>query len=941
MNDPHGDGPVRTSDYVPATATHDNTSPAAGPGVGEQSGDVFGAFRLVRPLGHGGMGAVWLAEQSDPVKRQVALKVIKVGMDTAAIVARFEVERQALALMDHPNIAKVLDAGTTPTGRPFFAMEWVDGDPITKYCDRAQLSLRDRLGLFIPVCRAVQHAHQKGVIHRDLKPSNVLVATYDGRPVPKVIDFGIAKATRPDAADDEWHTEAGAIVGTPEYMAPEQADPLNADIDTRADVYALGVILYELLTGGLPFSRRQTAGGSVVELLRQICQQEPPRPSTRLAQDDKLADVAAQRRVEPARLPRLVRGELDWVVMKCLDKDRGRRYETANGLAADLLRFLADEPVSAGPPSPSYRLRKFVQRNHGLVTAAGLLALALVAGIVGTTYGMFEANRQTRIARAETDSADTARRSAEAVRDFLRYQLLGQADARKQADALLRLGRSAAETTYNPTVRELLDRAAAGLTEERIDARFPGQPLVQADILATIGDTFFSLQEYESAITHLQRARVLRELHLGPEHPATLETTQNLALALGESGAGEEEVRLLQFVRDAQTRLLGPDHPNNHLTLLYLAKASGAAGRLGDAATLWEQVRDAYVRTVGPHDRKTLVVEDSLAMAYDQAGRLPEARRLAEKASSGLLKELGPDHPCTLMAIATLAITLGHQGERAEAVRLLRDVCDRQAKTLGPDHPDTIGSLNNLAIALGNAGKIADAVAPLEHVHAQLGKKLRHDNARLMTVTHNLACAYQGVGRISDAIRMHETNLAARSAKLGAGHRDTLTTMMHLAMAYRDTGRLTEAISLQERTRDGWRQLEGPDHPAALGAGVSLARSYQDAGRIAEAETLLRDGLAARRRVEPDAWSTYNSESVLGGVLLAQKKLAEAEPLLVAGFEGLKQRQLMIPAPVRAQRLIEAADRLVRLYEAWDKPELAAKWKAERASLRPATKAVP
>ncbi len=368
---------------------------AAETGGTEQPGAVLaGRYKLLEAIGEGGMGTVWMAQQTEPVKRVVAIKLIKAGLGSKTVLARFEAERQALALMDHPHIAKVLDAGATPDGRPFFAMELVKGMPITRYCDERRLNPRQRLELFVPVCQAVQHAHHKGVIHRDLKPSNVLVAQYDGKPVPKVIDFGVAKAAGQSLTEQTLVTGFGAIVGTLEYMSPEQAEINQLDIDTRSDVYALGVLLYELLTGSPPFSRKELENAGMLEMLRVIREQEPTRPSTKLSTAEGLPTLAANRGTEPAQLAKLVRGELDWIVMKALEKDRNRRYETANSLALDVQRYLADEAVQACPPSLRYRLEKFVRRHRAALatTAAALVMVCLLAG----TFGWAVWDRATR-----------------------------------------------------------------------------------------------------------------------------------------------------------------------------------------------------------------------------------------------------------------------------------------------------------------------------------------------------------------------------------------------------------------------------------------------------------------------------------------------------------------------------------------------------------------
>jgi serine/threonine protein kinase len=386
--------PQRLLDQAPAgTPTTDE------PTLQECTGARIGPYKLQQQIGEGGMGAVFLAEQTAPVQRNVALKIIKPGMDSRQVIARFEAERQALALMDHPHIAKVLDAGTTESARPYFVMELVNGAPITRYCDERRLTPKERLELFVPVCQAVQHAHQKGIIHRDLKPSNVLVTEYDGQPVVKVIDFGVAKATGPKLTERTMFTEFGQIIGTLEYMSPEQAKLNALDIDTRSDIYALGVLLYELLTGTTPFGKKRLQQTAFDEVLRIIREEEPPTPSTRLGTTEELPSIAANRGVEPKKLSGLVRGELDWIVMKCLEKDRNRRYETTNGLAQDIERYLHDEPVQACPPSAGYRLRKFLRRHKGPMAAACAVFLVLVGGLVTTTWGFLSA-RAARDAEA-------------------------------------------------------------------------------------------------------------------------------------------------------------------------------------------------------------------------------------------------------------------------------------------------------------------------------------------------------------------------------------------------------------------------------------------------------------------------------------------------------------------------------------------------------------
>ncbi len=379
----------------------------------EQPGTVIaGRYKLLEEIGQGGMGTVWAAEQTTPVRRKVALKLIKAGMDSRSVLARFEAERQALALMDHPNIAKVLDGGLNESGRPYFVMEYVKGVPITEYCDATRLSVEERLNLFVQVCSALQHAHQKGIIHRDLKPSNILVAPFDDKPVPKVIDFGLAKAMHQALTEKTLYTAHEMVLGTPLYMSPEQAQLNNLDVDTRADIYSLGVLLYELLTGTTPIERKRFKEGAWDEIRRMIREEEPPATSTRLSSTDTLPSLATFRHTEPAKLKKLVRGELDWIVMKALEKDRTRRYETASGLARDIQRYLDDEVVEARPPSMGYRIGKLVRRHKGQVIAACLVLVALLAGIAGTTWGLF------REAHAKTQLAESLIREQEANADL-------------------------------------------------------------------------------------------------------------------------------------------------------------------------------------------------------------------------------------------------------------------------------------------------------------------------------------------------------------------------------------------------------------------------------------------------------------------------------------------------------------------------------------------
>jgi len=409
--------------------------------IREQVGATIGSYKLMEQIGEGGFGLVFVAEQERPIRRKVALKIIKPGMDTRDVIARFEAERQALALMDHPNIARVLDAGTTDSGRPYFVMELVRGIPITEYCDQTQLTPRERLGLFIDVCNAIQHAHLKGIIHRDVKPSNVLITLHDDRPVVKVIDFGVAKALYQSLTERTIYTRYAQMIGTPLYMSPEQAQMSGLDIDTRSDIYSLGVLLYELLTGSTPFNKERLAKAAYDELLKIIREEEPPKPSVRLSQStDTLPSIAAQRKTEPAKLSKMFHGDLDWIAMKALEKDRIRRYETANAFAADVLRYLNDEPVEASPPSTAYRLRKFGRKHRKPVIALAAIMAVLVLGIAGTTWGLFRAQRAEQAAGVSKQQAVDALGQTTKERDAKESALADVAAQRDQAERELAKG---------------------------------------------------------------------------------------------------------------------------------------------------------------------------------------------------------------------------------------------------------------------------------------------------------------------------------------------------------------------------------------------------------------------------------------------------------------------------------------------------------------------
>lgn len=679
-------------------------------------------YRLLEKIGEGGFGDVYRAEQHEPVRRQVALKVIKIGMDTREVVARFEAERQALAMMDHPGIAKVLDGGVTEKGRPYFVMELVRGLPITEYCDREGLDPKERLELFLGVCHAVQHAHQKGVVHRDLKPSNILVTVIDGSPVPKVIDFGVAKAMHGRLTDKTLFTAYHRFVGTPAYMSPEQAESSPLDIDTRADVYSLGVVLYELLTGSTPFEREDLARAGVAEIQRILREQQPPKPSTRVSTSADASEVAKRRRVDASELSRRLRGDLDWIVMKALEKERSRRYPAVSELAADLRRHLDDEPVSAGPPSRSYRWRKLLSKHRAAVISGLLLVLALVAGTIGTGLGLLEASRQRDAAQLE---AERARR----VTDFL-VQTLTLADPEIALDPSL-------------SVRSLLDRASA-----QVPGYFSGQPLAEGRVHATLGQAYESLAEFPRAEFHLRRAVELL-ITEGPdpveiddhglrERYETLWTLTHVLFRLERPDAFELARaarrtahdlvrrsrpdladRLDLFIKTMRTGPHSPDPEPFEQAVDQLNDAVAWAERvLPDRDPLWPLVADACM-------------DGAFSLWYTPHEPLSEL--FLEHALRIRRRELQPGHADIGETVGLLAGVLARHGRPEVAETRLREAVDELATVFPEESFQLAFAKSMLGENLAAQGKFKEAEPLLTRSHSTI-LRLSEDEATFFPI---------------------------------------------------------------------------------------------------------------------------------------------------------------------------------------------------------------
>ncbi len=850
---------ISDSDLEATIKYASGTGPAA---ATEREGEHIGRYKLLQEIGEGGFGTVWMAEQMEPVTRRVALKIIKLGMDTREVIARFEQERQALAMMDHPNIAKVLDAGATDKGRPFFVMELVKGLPITKYCDEAQLGTRERLALFGDVCSAINHAHQKGIIHRDIKPSNVMVTLHGDKPVVKVIDFGIAKATQGKLTDKTIFTRFEQFIGTPVYMSPEQASLSGLDVDTRSDIYALGILLYELLVGKPPFDGKSLFSAGYEEMRRIIREVEPPKPSLRLSTVtvEERSTLAKARQIAPEKLSRLVEPDLDWIVMKAIEKDRTRRYETANAFAQDIVRFLSDEPVTATPPSAGYQVRKFMRRNKAALRVAALIAVVLIAATAVSTW-------QAIRATAERDAKDVALRNAKAISTFLTEVF--------QSPDPTRDGRTI-------TVAETLDKAA-----KRLESDLSTQPERRAQLQYTLAGTYHALGLNPQAIPLMENVRNFELTTVGPEHPNTITTKQSLAACYHAVGRREEALKLQEEVLALQRKLLGPEHPDTLAAMGNLAGFYSDAGRRDEALKMQEEVLAFSKKNLGPEHNDTLAATSNLAAFYFRAGRRDEALKMWEEVLALRRKLLDPEHPEMLLAMNNLAISYFEVGRKDEALKMREEVLPLSRKVLGPEHPDTLLAMTNLASSYAVAGRHEDALKMQEEVLQLSRDKLGPEHPDTLMAMANLASVYSKAGRKDEALKLQEEVLRMFRKVRGSEHPDALMAMNNLAGYYSGARRHEEAIKLGEEARALRRKLNGPDHADTLTAMHDLALSYSDAGRNEEALKLQEEVLALRRKglgpEHPETlWAMQNlarSYSDTGRKDEALKMLEEVLPL--------------------------------------------------------------
>jgi tetratricopeptide (TPR) repeat protein len=794
---------------------------------------AIGRYRIIRLLGEGGMGAVYEAEQQQPC-RTVALKVIKPGLATPELLRRFEQESQALGRLQHPGIAQIHEAGTADSGcgpQPYFAMEFIRGESLLRYAEAHRLSARQRLEVMAKICDAVHHAHQRGIIHRDLKPGNILV---DESGQPKILDFGVARATDSDAQATH-QTNVGQIVGTLAYMSPEQAlgDPL--ELDTRSDVYALGVILYELLAGRPPYQVSPLLPDAV-----QAIREEDPAP---------LGSIS-----------RVFRGDIETIAAKALEKDKSRRYASASGLAEDIRRYLNYEPIVARPPSVTYQLEKFARRHKGLVTAVLAVFVVLVAGVVASTW---------EATRANAESA-----TAKALNDFLQNDLLAQAGANTQARP---------DTRPDPDlkVRTALDRAAA-----RITGRFDRQPLVEASIRQTVGNTYAELGLYAEAQRQMERALQLRRRLLGEKHRETQDTMNSLAWLYREQGRYAQAEPIFAKVLELRRRQRGKEHPDTLTTLADVAVLNLDQGKYAQAEPLLTTVLRARLRVLGEEHADTLATMHNLASLYRDQGKYAQAELLFARVLELRRRVLGEEHPETLISMNTLARVYRFEGKYAQAEPLYTRALELQRRVLGPEHPDTLVTMNNLAVLYRERGTYAQAEPLFTKILEVRRRVSGPEHPETLISMNNLAWLYQGQGKYQLAEPLYTNVVDLQRRLLGEEHPATLTMTNNLARLYHDEGKYARAENLYTKVLEIRRRVLGPEHPATLDTMADLARLYDDLGEYVRAEPLFWQALEVKRRViGKEHPSTLVSMNSLGLLYTHQGKYAQAELALTEVLE--------------------------------------------------------
>lgn len=847
----------------------------------EQPGAVIDRYTLVQHLGEGGFGTVYLAEQHEPIRREVALKIIKLGMDTRGVIARFEAERQALALMDHPGIARVYDAGATGSGRPYFVMELVRGEPITAFCDKRRLTVPDRLALFGQVCAAVQHAHQKGIVHRDIKPSNVLVTEQDGRPVPKVIDFGISKATQARATERTVFTEARQWIGTPAYMSPEQAGDRPDDVDTRSDVYSLGVLLYELLTGETPFDTTALLSAGYGEVQRIIREQTPPRPSVRLSTIGRALSVAALRRTEPSRLGATVRGELDWIVMKALEKDRARRYDTPGAMSADVLRYLRHEPIEASPPSAAYRARKFVRRHRVGLGIGTTFAVALGFGVAGTVVFAVRSAQAEKAAVAELARANEIKQLlTEMLTSISPDVALGRDSTLlravlDQTAARVRDGQIADDSVRSEieaTLARVYTRIGApgvalpfarSAYDTRLGLSDAGDPLT-IEARAVLAETLDESGDLASAAPLLEQNAALLAKALGADHRSALEARRNLAVL--RMKADETNEQSLSDARDLlaeHRRVLGED-ADATLALVHSISANLTnKGRMAEADELLLPAMQHMREKHGAEHPRFILMLNSHGVNLVMLGRFAEAEPAVREAIDLARRIFGDRHPSLQTMMGNLSYLLLRQGKTEEGLVVSREVAALQANLLGPEHPTTLAANINLSALLAGTRRYEEAADLLGRLLPVCQRVFGTEHAHTLRATNNLGGTLVELGRLDEARPLLESTYELKLRLQGNDHPDTLRTMMNLAALRDRMGEPENACVLYEAVYATRARDLLPTDPDRLRAGVHLARSLLDTGRAEKALRVIEAEAPGARQ----AWSERPID--LAGALIA------------------------------------------------------------------------
>ncbi|REJ75156.1 MAG: hypothetical protein DWQ36_06310 [Acidobacteria bacterium] len=791
------------------------------------SGQRIGPYRLERQLGEGGMGEVWQAQQLEPVQRRVAIKMVKWGMDTRAVIARFESERQALALMDHPAIAKVFDGGATESGRPYFVMELVQGESITSYCDRYRLSTRARLDLMRQVCDGVHHAHQKGIIHRDIKPGNVLVSRVDDRPVVKIIDFGIAKATARHLTEQTVFTQLGQWIGTPVYMSPEQAEHTGLDIDTRSDVYSLGVLLYELLVGVPPLDPEELRKAGFDEVRRRIRETDPLRPSTQITTRGELAREIAQRRsTDPRALARRLRGDLDWIALRALEKDRTRRYASASELSADIARSLRDEPVLAGPPSASYRARKFVRRHRVGVAFASVVAGLVLALLVTTLV-------QARRVAKERDRANLEAETAREISGFL-VGLFEEADPSRSRGTEV-------------TAREVLDRGVQTIRED-----FERDPDARANLMQTMGRVYTALGLYDDARPLIEDTVEVRETMLG-ESPELADALDELAKVMHWQGEYEAGLAVAERALALREGLQGPEQPELGRSLNNFGNLLEKNGRLEEARAAHQRAADLRERVLGPEHEELAQSLHNLAVLALAREDFADAEQLLLRSAEIERLNGGDESYGRATSLHVLAILYEQQGRYEEAIPIELEALGIRERVLGEDHPHVSFSLTTLGNIYRAVGRAEDAEPLLRRAVEIAEASWDFGYGEVRWIHRSLAGCLEELGRAAEA-EGRLLDVISRTEALGQRREEALIpTLEALAAMYRRQGRLGEARPALSRWLEIEERVSGRTSPLVISALLPLAALERESGRQVEAERYCRRALDIAGSLPDDA----------------------------------------------------------------------------------------